>query len=538
MRCEKCRKEITGIGKPAISPALPALLAWGGIIWAMWSLTLGENPLPSWTPTTGWAVGMGTLVAVSILSWFVVTRRKCPECGSTRMLQAMEEESVLATERQMAKEQAAGGLSAGAEAELRQAMGRAVRAEIEVELRQTMAKTLRAEVEAELRKTLGSALRVEVEAELRATSAKETGELRGRLEKQLRDEIGQQLRAGQAESEKGLHQRLASELRPEIEKELRPHIEEKLRPEIENALRPRIEEKLRPEIERELQPRIEEKLRSEIEKELRPRVEKELRPRIEQELRASLKKEAPAEPERPKTSPPVVESAAKVSPEIAKESGKPAAGATLILGAQTATSLAGLSATVGRAAPARSTPAPMTKTPVVEVSKSAKAETASLPVAKGERSSLPRISQVTPTPVAVGSLAGKPSVAAGALTPAPVSVKAAAPTVSKGAGAAPTPSPGRLAVTPGPFAMDPHERALRRARVIVSDLSLYHKDVLAQAAQAADGKQALGTLWRDAVLAYDRTVPLEVRNTTHYLEEELERHLAKVRQSQARPQQG
>jgi hypothetical protein len=450
MRCKKCRKEITGIGKPAVSPALPAILAWGGAIWAMWSLTLGENPLPSWSPTPGWAVGLGTLAVATVLGWYALTRRKCPECGSRQMFEAMEEEAVLATERQMALEQARNGARPGLEPD-----------------RQT--------------------LRAEIEVEVRTAAAKEKAELRGRLEKELRDEMGQQMRASQAESEREMRQKLANEVRAEVEKELRPRVEARLRPEIERELRPEIERELRPEIEKEL--------RSEIERELRPRIEEKLRPEIERELRASLPKPTQAEPEKPKTSPPVVESTSKASPDRAKNTGKPV---------------------VREAAPTPArTPSPL--------------------AAKGQ-GTIPRFLNPSPLPGMTGSAGAKAATPVLARTPSPVSVKPAAPLPSKSPGATPAPATSKSAMTPSPGpALDPRERAERRARVIVSDLSLYHKDLLTKAAQAADAKKELGTLWRDAVLAYDRTVPQEVRNTTHYLEDELEKYLTQLRQNQAAP---
>ena len=83
-------------------------------------------------------------------------------------------------------------------------------------------------------------------------------------------------------------------------------------------------------------------------------------------------------------------------------------------------------------------------------------------------------------------------------------------------------------VTLGP-ATDGHERARRRARVILSDLSLYHREALLRAARAADAKLELGTLWRDAVNSYNEAVSPDIRSVTHYLEEELDRHLATLR---------
>jgi hypothetical protein len=444
------------------------------------------------------------------------------------MLQAMEEESVLATERQVAVEKAAQELGRGAEAELRQ--------------------------------SLESNLRSEIEAELRAASAKQTAELRGRLEKELRDEIGQQMRVEQVESERGLRQRLAIELRPEIEKELRPRIEEKLRSEIEGDLQPRIEEKLRPEIEKELRPRLEEKLRFEIETQLRAHIEEKLRPEIEQELRTTQPRPAQSDPEKSETSAPAAEGTPQTIPERPKELSKPivnrmAAGP----GSTTPAPLPELPVAVARNSQARSTSVSVGKPRTAEVAKSSKPADSGAPMA-GTQKSLPGFP--TPSPSSPGSgpakanavvstpsktpapLSASPTptplsktpplaftkpVVPMAKTPSPVSAKPDVPLSSKGTG--PTPVIDRLAVTPGPVT-DPRERAERRARVIVSDLSLYHKDLLTKAAQATDPKKELGTLWRDAVLAYDRSVSPEVRNNTHYLEDELDRYLAQLRQSQ------
>ena len=78
-------------------------------------------------------------------------------------------------------------------------------------------------------------------------------------------------------------------------------------------------------------------------------------------------------------------------------------------------------------------------------------------------------------------------------------------------------------------ATDGHERAKRRARVILSDLSAYHRDELLKAARAADPKHELGTLWRDAVISYNEAALPEIRGVTNYLEEELDRYLVRLR---------
>jgi len=87
------------------------------------------------------------------------------------------------------------------------------------------------------------------------------------------------------------------------------------------------------------------------------------------------------------------------------------------------------------------------------------------------------------------------------------------------------------ATATAPPEADGHERARRRARVILSDLTLYHREILLKAARAADAKVELGTLWRDAVISYNEAVPPDLRTVTNYLEEELERQLSQLRQA-------
>jgi len=94
-------------------------------------------------------------------------------------------------------------------------------------------------------------------------------------------------------------------------------------------------------------------------------------------------------------------------------------------------------------------------------------------------------------------------------------------------------APAVVVRTPAPQIKQPvidgHERAKRRARVILSDLSAYHRDELLKAAAATDAKQALGTLWRDAVMSYNEVASPEIRSVTNYLEEELNRYLVQLR---------
>jgi hypothetical protein len=84
------------------------------------------------------------------------------------------------------------------------------------------------------------------------------------------------------------------------------------------------------------------------------------------------------------------------------------------------------------------------------------------------------------------------------------------------------------AVMPG-AATDPHARAQRRARVIVSDISLYHKDLIEQAARSNDPRKALDAVWQEAVKSYNESVADDVRRGTTYLTDALDALMARVR---------
>jgi hypothetical protein len=127
-----------------------------------------------------------------------------------------------------------------------------------------------------------------------------------------------------------------------------------------------------------------------------------------------------------------------------------------------------------------------------------------------------------------GGKTAQPDVAHPDVVTAPLPIVASV--VRLGAGSPATAVPAPAAPTPAAQpALDPHERAKRRARVILSDLSAYHRDELLKAAGAADPKKELGTLWRDAVNSYSETASPELRAVTNYLEEELNRYLARLR---------
>jgi hypothetical protein len=143
MRCRRCRKEIAGIGKPALPPAIPAVIALAGAFGGLWYLTLAENPsnpMPNWSPATGWAIGLGSLALAIVLGWIGLVRRKCPECGCTQMLDPMEEEATTASERMAAQKAAVDEALVAAGKKPSDESARELRAAIEQELRAALAK--------------------------------------------------------------------------------------------------------------------------------------------------------------------------------------------------------------------------------------------------------------------------------------------------------------------------------------------------------------------------------------------------------------
>ena len=195
-------------------PVIPALVAFAGGFGGLWSLTLGQDPsnaLPHWSPVSGWGLGLGSLALASVLAWIGLVRRKCPDCGSSQMLDAMEEESVNASERLVAQ--------------------RAAVQEARVEPRSShdkeMADSLAAR-EKELRSTLEQELRIRLVRELEPQIAHD---LRGRLERELRVTLGNELKSESARSQA----QMEKELRPLIEQEVRRELEQRLRAEHEQG---------------------------------------------------------------------------------------------------------------------------------------------------------------------------------------------------------------------------------------------------------------------------------------------------------------
>jgi hypothetical protein len=180
MRCRRCQRAISGIGKPAVPPVIPAAIAFAGGIGGLWSLTLGQDPsnaLPHWSPVGGWLLGLGSLALASVLGWIGLVRRRCPDCGCSQMLDAMEEESVLASERL--------GVEKAALAEARAEP----RASNDKEMADRLAareKEMRSTLEQELRSRLVRELEPQVEQRLRAEHERRSAEherlLRSKLE--------------------------------------------------------------------------------------------------------------------------------------------------------------------------------------------------------------------------------------------------------------------------------------------------------------------------------------------------------------------
>ena len=188
MRCRRCQRSISGIGKPAVPPIIPALVAFAGGFGGLWSLTLGQDPsnaLPHWSPVSGWVLGLGSLALAAVLTWMGLVRRRCPDCGSWQMFDAMEEEAVNASERlaaqRVAVEEALAESRplhdkevteklAAREKELQSSLEQELRTRLIRELEPQIERDLRGRLEKELRTTLGNELRSRAEHEQRSVA--------------------------------------------------------------------------------------------------------------------------------------------------------------------------------------------------------------------------------------------------------------------------------------------------------------------------------------------------------------------------------
>ncbi|MGD0836791.1 MAG: hypothetical protein ABSB49_09135 [Polyangia bacterium] len=466
MRCANCRKQIAGVGKPGISTIIPAGVAFIGCVAAMWSLTLGQTLLAGVSPSTGWAVGLGSLVLSSLLVRLALARRKCPGCGSTKMLDAMEEESLIASERFAADQK------------------------VEAEVRAALANE---------RRDVGAGVRAEVEAELRAALAKEVEAKQAALEEK------------QAALEKTWRAR-EHELRSELVRELEGRIESDLRRRLEKEIRTALESELKRE-RAQAQP-------AQIDYEPTPRIEMRLPPEVERRAPASRLAHPPGG-----TPGPTLRARSFTTPSpVARATPTPT---PVTRAATTPTPVTRTVATPTPMAPASAAPAAERAIP-------AQLSPAELPAerAAAREAEHPSIAQT--------SVSAAPEDAPGSGLPGDAPSSGGAPSP----GDAPGPGEGHASAgaprgwhsSGGPrVAGDVHARAQRRARVIVSDLSLYEKATLVKAAGAEDvsgAKKVLGALWRDAIRSYNDAVPADVRAATNYLEDELGRCLAELRRAQ------
>ena len=194
MRCRRCQRAISGIGKPAVPPVIPAVIAFTGGIGGLWSLTLGQDPsnaLPHWSPVSGWSLGLGSLALASVLIWIGLVRRRCPECGSSQMLDGMEEEAVIAFEhlavQKATLEEARAELADKPQDASRRDLGAVIEAQPRSSHDKEMADRLAAR-EKEMRSTLEQEIRTRLVREL---EPQVEHDLRGRIEKELRREIEQ-----------------------------------------------------------------------------------------------------------------------------------------------------------------------------------------------------------------------------------------------------------------------------------------------------------------------------------------------------------
>jgi len=193
-----------------VPPVIPAVIAFTGGIGGLWSLTLGQDPsnaLPPWSPVSGWSLGLGSLALASVLIWIGLVRRRCPECGSSQMLDGMEEEAVIAFEhlavQKATLEEARAELADKPQDASRRDLGAVIEAQPRSSHDKEMADRLAAR-EKEMRSTLEQEIRTRLVREL---EPQVEHDLRGRIEKELRREIEQRLRA-EHEQRSAEHERL------------------------------------------------------------------------------------------------------------------------------------------------------------------------------------------------------------------------------------------------------------------------------------------------------------------------------------------
>ena len=309
---------------------------------------------------------------------------------------------------------------------------------------------------------------------------KQTAELRLAIEHELKPAIESAAKARLQREMEGaagaeMRARLEKELKGELEDRIRQNLGAQLRAEIEGELRPAIEAQLKPAVEAQLTPQIEARLRTEIEAQLRPAIERDVRADVERMLQQQ--RAAAPLPVEPAAFPPPKPEPKPEPVRLAPEPVKPE-------------------------------PAPEPR-PVV-----ARIEPVRLPPPKPE----PK-----PEPVRVEPVKAEPEP----IMPAPEPIKLEVPKIEPPkAPPKVEPAPARVPVV---AVTEPHKKAARKARVIVSDVLLYDRPLVEQAARAADPYAALDRVWAEAQRTYTESVAAEVRKDTDYLREAFEDMFKKIR---------
>ena len=301
---------------------------------------------------------------------------------------------------------------------------------------------------------------------------KQAADLRASLEKELKPAIESATKSRLQREMEGaagaeLRARLEKELTAELESTIRQSLGAQLRTEIEAELRPALESQLRPAIEAEVAPQLEARLRTAIESQLRPAIEREVRADVERML-AQQRAAQPAPAPKPEPRPEPV----KLAPE-----------------------------------PLKPEPEPVHEAPK--------------PVARIEPVKLAVKAELKPEPVPPEPVPEPPA-------PEPIKLELPKPEPPKveppkpAPAAAPKPAPV-VAVT------EPHKKAARKARVIVSDVLLYDRPIVEQAARAGDPYAALDRIWAEAQRTYTESVSPDVRKDTDYLRDAFEDMFKKIR---------
>jgi hypothetical protein len=332
----------------------------------------------------------------------------------------------------------------------------------------------RERLDAEAEKAADQAEREKLKEELRAALEKE---LRPKLKKELRPSVEAMLRPEIARDvedrlSRELRERITAELTPSIERRMRDDLEPRVRASLEPTLRRELEERLRPELEEQLRPELEASVRRELEpklrRELEPTVRSELEPRLRSELEPKLRGELEL----------LFNARRAAAPEVAAEAPELAPPPTTPL------------------------PEPEPIPPAVKLALASEPEVPSV-----------QLAPVVVAPVEPRRESSGPVVSA---KPAPESPSPA--TVMP---------PAKLAAVG--MLTEPHQRAQRKARVIVSDVLLYDRALVEQAVRATDPFVSLDKVWREAQRTYNESVAAEIQANTHYLRDAFEDMFKRMR---------